>query len=65
MIWSGLVSVEQTLTRLLFSFCFRGEGAESPLNIRRRKTGRESLKHTNRHTHTHSDAHADWEAWNK
>lgn len=31
--------LRQIVTQLLFSFCFRGEGHESPLNIRRRRLG--------------------------
>lgn len=31
--------LRQTLTQLLFSFCFRGEGLLSPLNKRRRRLG--------------------------
>ncbi|KAM4618196.1 uncharacterized protein ACJ7VT_007595 [Polymixia lowei] len=40
----------RSLTQSLFSFCFRGEGAESPLNSRRRRLG-DALIHTDRQKH--------------
>lgn len=40
----------QSLTQSLFSFCFRGEGAASPLNSRRRRLG-DALICAHRQTH--------------
>ena len=42
--------LRQTLTQSIFSLCFRGKGAESPLNKRRKKTEEPSDRQTDRLT---------------